>query len=246
MAEATALAPCKHASVGRVHGQSYCKSCGQSLFSFSHEDTRYFEDGATVAADRKQVKSIRKELEALALPEEVRDRADRIYGYRVGFNTYRSTVRKEVMFVCINDAYKELGIFRNPQEIADLLGLKRKGMSRGVMRCSSLYTGKPETNEHRSLTAVDLVPNMLTDCGIHVDPSHLEDIANIYQHAKERSELLNRSKPQSIAAALIYYYLSQVSGDKRMTKSEIAKGCGVSVMTLGKNVTELQRLCACE
>ena len=246
MAAATAVVAheCRHARTASLHGQTHCRDCGETILSFCQEDTHYFEDASTVlATERKAPKSIRKELEPLALPEDIKDRADRIYAYKVGDNTYRANVRQEVKFNCIYEAYKQAGIVCDPNEIAAMLGIKRKGMSRGIMRCSSLVTGKNDKEEPQILTAFDLVPSMLERCGIQGDASHLEDMQRVYQYTKDRSELLNRSKPQSIAAALIFYYLKQVESDRKIAKNEIAKKCGISVMTLGKVAAEFENIC---
>jgi transcription initiation factor TFIIIB Brf1 subunit/transcription initiation factor TFIIB len=244
-ASTTSLAECAHPYTTRSNGQTHCRDCGEAILSFCKEDTSYFDDASVVLiTDRKAPKSIRKELDLLALPDEIKDRADRIYAYKVGDNTYRANVRQEVKFCCIFEAYKEAGIIRDPNEIAQMLGIKRKGMSRGIMRCSSLFTGKANTSEQVPLTALDLVPEMLNRCGVQADESHLDDMARIYTYAKDRSELLNRSKPQSIAAALIFYYLSNMVLDRKIPKNEIAKNCGISVMTLNKLSSDFTTTCA--
>jgi len=242
---AVVLAECRHLRTARSNGQTHCRDCGEAILSFCKEETHFFDDvTATLSTERKAPKSIRKELDLLPLPDEIKDRADRIYAYKVGDNTYRANVRQEVKFSCIFDAYKEAGIIRDPNEIAQMLGIKRKGMSRGVMRCSSLCTGKANTSEQTALTALDLVPEMLNRCGVQAEECHLEDMARIYTYAKDRSELLNRSKPQSIAAALIFFYINTMVLDRKIPKNEIAKNCGISVMTLNKLNTSLVELCS--
>ena len=245
MAAAHSTTECAHHHTMRANGQTHCRDCGEAILSFCKEETHFFDDAnAVLATDRKAPKTIRKELDALPLPDEIKDRADRIYAYKVGDNTYRSNVRQEVKFSCIFDAYKEAGIVCDPNEIAQLLGIKRKGMSRGIMRCSSLYTGKANLEEQTPLTALDLIPRMLSRCGVQAEDCHLEDMERIYTHVKDRSELLNRSKPQSIAAALIFYYMSNMVLDRKITKNEIAKNCGISVMTLTKLWVDITNHCS--
>ena len=249
MAFVASVAPvdCRHVHTGRSNGQTHCRDCGETIVSFCKEDSTFFDDSSTaLPSERKAPKSIRKELDLVQLPDEIKDRADRIYAYKVGDNTYRANVRQEVKFSCIFDAYKEAGIIRDPNEIAQMLGIKRKGMSRGIMRCSSLFTGKSNTTEQTPLTALNLIPDMLTRCGIQAEECHLEDMARIYLYAKDRSELLNRSKPQSIAAALIFYYISHMVVDRKIPKNEIAKNCGISVMTLNKISQDMIAICPVE
>lgn len=234
---------CKHLHTINQHGQTYCSDCCEELISFCKEETRFFEDASTaLASDRKAIKSIRKELDALPLPETIKDRADRIYGNRVGSNTYRSKVRQEVKFSCIFDAFKEEGIYKDPCEIATMVGIKRRGMTRGIARCSFLWTGKDKTN-NVSITAIHLVPDMMTRNCIEFEQSHLDDVAAIYEYTKDRSELLNRSKPQSIAAALIYFYMLKVDETRKISKADVAKNCGISIMTMMKIATELEAIC---
>lgn len=233
---------CLHAKTSRLNGQTHCRDCGETLPSFCKEDTKFFDDASTVlASDHKLPKSIRKELDILPLAEAVKDRADKIYAEKVGTNTYRSNVRQEVKFNCLFEAFKQLGIYKDPCEIAKMLKIKRKGMSRGILRCSFLCTGK-ETTQTMAITAVHLVPEMLTRNGVEFDQSHLEDIARIHDYAKERSEILNRSKPQSIASSLVYFYLRKKDKDHKINKADVAKNCGVSMMTISKLDLELEQI----
>ena len=93
-----------------------------------------------------------------------------------------------------------------------------------------------------AITAVHLVPEMLTRNGVEFDSSHIEDIARIHDYAKERSELLNRSKPQSIASSLVYFYLRKKDKDRKINKADLAKNCGVSAMTISKLDAELEEI----
>ena len=233
-----AAAACAHTSLVEQNGVSCCRSCGQILMTFGREDT-----GEPLARGVPKIKSIRKELDTLTLPSIVKDYADEIYADKVGTNTYRSDVRAEVKFNCLYEAYQRAGIICDPAEIAQMLGIKRRGMSRGLLRCSELYTGKKNTMPPpKLLTAMDLVPGVLSKCDIQPDQEHIDDINRLYLFAKERSTLFNCSKPQSLTAALIYYYLRRFEGDRKFTKGEIAANCGVSIMTLTKGYKELERL----
>lgn len=231
---------CLHTKTARLNGQTHCKDCGETILSFCKEESKFYDDAtSSISTDFRMAKSIRKELDLLPLAENVKDLADKIYAEKVGSNTYRSNVRQEVKFNCIFEAFKQLGIYKDPCEIAKMLKIKRKGMSRGILRCSFLCTGK-ETIPTTSITAIHLVPEMLTRNGVEFDEGHLEDINRIYEYAKDRSELLNRSKPQSIASSLVYFYLRKKDKDRKLNKAEIAKNCGVSSMTVTKLDAELE------
>ena len=230
---------CQHTDISNHKGVAYCSDCGEEIICFVNDENTYFP---TSRDGEKAPKSIRKELENLPLSDEIKDRADKIYGYKAGNNTYRAKVRQEVKFICIKEAFHELGLYKDPREIAAMLGLQRKGMSRGVKRCSYLYTGKESTSKE-PITALNLVPGMLTQNGVEYDNSHLEDIQRIYEYTKEYSESINRSNPQSIAAALIYFYLRKKDPSKKLMKTNVAKNCYVSVMTISKIDNELEKIC---
>ena len=89
---------------------------------------------------------------------------------------------------------------------------------------------------------MNLVPDMLEKCGIEYDTCHMEDISRIYEYAKDRSILLNRSKPQSCAAGLVFFFLRKKYEYSKLNKLEIAKNCGVSAMTLSKVDIELEAI----
>lgn len=243
MEVAYAESTCLHQQTARLNGQTYCTECGEEIMSFCKDETRFFDDATVALAnDRKAPKSIRKELDLLPLSDEIKERADKIYAYKAGTNTYRAKVRQEVKFSCIMDAFNEAKIYKDPREIAAMLGIKRKGMSRGVKRCSFLCTGK-ESAVRTSITAIHLVPEMLSRCGIEYDQTHLDDLERIYTYTKERSVLFSRSNPQSIASALIYFYLRKKDKDRKVSKADVAKNLGVSMMTITKIDNELESIC---
>jgi len=245
---------CLHPNLSSQNGQKYCKSCGETIFSFHQDDSTFFDDASTPLTEKKSSRSIRKELDLLKLADEVKDLANQYYMERVGDQTFRSDVRQEMKFICIFDAYRALKIEKDPQQVATLLGLKRKGMSRGILRSSLLLLNKERKEGNKgkqdkvnteadttALATLALVPDFLDANQINYDQSHLEDIERIYHFAKDRSSLLNRSKPQSIASALVYFYMRH-KFEVKPNKSDFAKKCSVSPMTVSKIDQELEVL----
>lgn len=229
---------CKHSETYRVNGSTFCSTCSEEVFSFSKDDNVFFDDTTSKTLfTKKQNKSIRKELDAYDFPDNVKTCADKLYAEKVGNNTYRSNVRKEVIFGCVCEAYEQLKIYKDPQEISKIMGIKNKGMSRGLKHCSPLCTGKATKTELFMLSPIDLIPKMLENIGIEYDKSHIDDISNIYNYVRKRSDLINRSSPQSIASALIFFYLR--NKDQKVVKSEVARNCGVSAVTISKLDAEI-------
>lgn len=238
---------CSHSITYKLDSTLFCSDCQEEVVSFSKEDNSFFEENiATTIGVKKHSKSIRKDLdEYKEFQDDVKALADILYSKKVGNNTYRSNVRKDVIFGCVCQAYEDLKRPRNPQEIARIMGIKRKGMSRGFKYCSSLCTGERNGSEIFLLSPMDLVPNMLEQIGILFDESHIGDIKNIYEYIRRRSSLINKASPQSIASALIYSYLrnnGDMVKDFKISKSEMAKKCGVSAVTIGKIDTEIERI----
>jgi hypothetical protein len=67
-------------------------------------------------------------------------------------------------------------------------------------------------------------------------------ISSIYEKIKNKSSLINRSRPQSIASSLIYYYFSKKLGSNNFSIRDFIKKIKLSELTINKITKEIVRL----
>lgn len=67
-----------------------------------------------------------------------------------------------------------------------------------------------------------------------------KNIMALYNSIKDKSSLLNRCRPQSTAAGLVYFYI--VERQKSITLKEYIKKVDLSELTIKKIMKEIERL----
>jgi transcription initiation factor TFIIIB Brf1 subunit/transcription initiation factor TFIIB len=93
------------------------------------------------------------------------------------------------------------------------------------------------TSEPKYITAVDLIPSILKAIG--ADASQIKNVLHIHSLIDGKRDQLRTSRPQSIAAGVVYYYCEK-SG-KTITIDEIAKVAKISVLTIRRNSAEIEK-----
>ncbi len=68
-------------------------------------------------------------------------------------------------------------------------------------------------------------------------PDQKKEVINLYARIKNRSSKLNRSRPQSVAAALTYYWIRKKKLD--ISLKDFAKKVDLSELTINKNAKEV-------
>mgnify|MGYP003336189110 FL=1 len=64
-----------------------------------------------------------------------------------------------------------------------------------------------------------------------------EEVIKLYSRIKNKSSKLNRARPQSVAASLIYYWTQQNNIDINL--KDFAKKVDLSELTIDKNTKEI-------
>jgi hypothetical protein len=81
-----------------------------------------------------------------------------------------------------------------------------------------------------------------------IDKKHYKNIIKISRSIENSSRLLKRSSPQSVASAIIYFYLClnpEYKAELGLTKNKFAELALLSDITVSKLVREAQMICNC-
>jgi transcription initiation factor TFIIIB Brf1 subunit/transcription initiation factor TFIIB len=241
---------CPHSETIIEEGEEYCNLC---LMHLTEKDVNYIRDNKYLGFNevgfskdyqrcskrRMEERNIFKDVENLGFPDSIIRSANKKYQQIIKDDIYRSSNRKAIISACIYHAYAEEGEHRTSEEISALFGIKRKTMKEG-------FTKYYETFREAStqyITPKQLVKRIMIKT--HMDFPHLKKINILCDYLNERSVVLNRSTPQSVAAAIVYLYLClnpEYKEKLKLNKLKFSNIVGLSDITITKLGKEAQKI----
>ena len=152
----------------------------------------------------------------------------------------RGSGRNSIIAAILFYTYQEFGEFRTAEYIRDKFNLQPKHMSSGIAKYLETF---PEARDIHISPEI-LIPWLMKLTNI--DKSHHKRILYINDYIKNASETINRSNPQSIAAAVIYFYLcinNEYKEKLGIHRRTFAEKTNLSDITITKLITEINRVC---
>lgn len=160
------------------------------------------------------IKGISVELEKIAIPENIRAEANKIF-IDNNFSVRKGQKMNYVLFYCIYHAYKNLGQVKVPKKIAALVGIPNTEIAKAnsIFKSAGLLA-----SQVRNCDTDDFIsfPEFITDyCqDLGVDECTTAAIKQFGKELQEKYPDLDEKFPQNIAAGLIYYYLTIHIGEQ--------------------------------
>ncbi|AYV86157.1 MAG: TFIIB transcription initiation factor [Solumvirus sp.] len=185
-------------------------------------------------------KSILPDMVNMKFPEDIKIKANNIY-LAMTKPTRRSEKRKMMIFYCIYNAYKEIGIPEDPRNIASTIGIKPTLITKATSLFSNSQTGyEPPNKFHRPN---EYLSKICEELGI--SEQRLPEIDDLTNRVLDNDPGLLEEKPQKLAAAIINYWLacSGITLDKE-TKMKSAKQSIATIDTLIKKISIADNSCA--
>lgn len=228
---------CPHANIFKDKEMNICSDCGKEMSeNISHEqEWRCFNDSSGIDPTRCQFrktieKGIAKELEKLGLPPDVCILGNKLYMMATRGEVKKCELRKGISFVCAFEAFKMLQKHKTPEHLQAKFSLEKKSISQAFtyfkMRIPKEYYQNEEIN------AEHYIPDIMKT--LNIQQKHIDCVIKLYDKIKDSCPVINRSNPQSISKALVYYYLMRV-------------GCNITLVAYAKIVElshiSLFRLC---
>jgi transcription initiation factor TFIIIB Brf1 subunit/transcription initiation factor TFIIB len=235
------------------NGLHICKDCNEEIEIFSFEpEWRYYQGGdngsskdpARCHRGRATGKSLSKMFEELKIDilDAIKAQVESKYNKVVGNNTVRGKGRKSIVAACLFYTYRDFGEYRTSDYVRNLFKLTKKNMSDGL---SDYYKCFPEARVEHT-TPENLLRWIFTLTG--VNKSHYRKVVQISRYLENSSRLLERSSPQSVASAIVYFYLCLFPEHKfelGLTKNKFAEKALLSDITVTKLVREAATISQC-
>lgn len=235
---------CMHTDVVTEMSIKICTKCGYEIEKELNYDKewRYYPNKEKSQNDttrchirKSNVKTIHKDLENLGFNTKIINTANKMYQTVTGGKIYRGNSRRGIIFACVFNAFK---IHNNPQTCENLLrifNLKRKLGMKGL-KYIHLNIEKDMQVQNIRITPCHIISDMMQKF-ITSEPKQVEEVYKIYEHVKNKSSILNRSRPNSTAAGIIYYYI--LKHNKPITLKQFSKEIELSELTIKKIVKQI-------
>lgn len=258
----TIIKECKHDNVSEIEKGLYvCKDCCTEIqfFDFSPEwryygqsDNRSFKDPSRCRYTKNNNRSLDSTFDSskVQIPEAMRDVTQIKYDKIIERlrnskekNTVRGKRKQSIVAACLFHTYRDFGEYRTSRYIRNFFDLTQKNMSAGMKEYSKTF---PDDRKNTILPE-NLIRWQMTSSGINI--SHYKQILSIARYLENTSEILKRSNPQSVSAAIIYFYLCLNPEYQRklgLTKSKFASRVELSDITITKLVQEISRISKCK
>jgi transcription initiation factor TFIIIB Brf1 subunit/transcription initiation factor TFIIB len=163
--------------------------------------------------------------------------ANKIYFEVTKGQIFRGNSRKAIVFASIFHAYKLSGKPQSHDKLIQVFNLNRKNGLKGLKHIN-LYAPKTSTIRTTYITPVNLIEEIMDK--FSATPEQKQEVVTIYNQIKNKSSRLNRSRPQSVACGLIFYWIKNQQKD--ITIKQFTKKVNLSELTINKIATEIEEV----
>lgn len=232
---------CSHKLVAVEHASRVCMDCGKETEkqpSFEKEWMLYssqkpYSDTARCQRRKPETKTIFKDLENMGFSDEIMNLANQAYQEVTDGKTYRGNSRKSVIFACVFNAYKATNNPQSSDALIRIFGMKRKTGLKGLKFVHLNVVGSTTRIPDIRITPCHIISEMLQKFATSKNLcDQKSEIFAIYDYIQANSLMLNRSRPSSIAAGILYYYI--VRTRKPITLKMFSSQVEMSELTIKK------------
>lgn len=167
----------------------------------------------------------------------IRKETEAKYLQVTGNEMIRGKKRKAIAAACLLYAYHDHRDMRTAEEVRKMVGISKKDMSFGL----TTYNVKIPSHRSVSIRPKDLIKRIMIK--IDLDLSLLPSIVEIADQVDTLDDVLSRSAPQSVAAAIVYFYIVRFYRSSPLVKKTVfSKKVDLSDITVSKLYKRIEEL----
>ena len=238
---------CQHETIQTQGSTKVCTDCGVILtkaFSYEKEwryygihDTKHNNDPNRCNFRKHSCRTIDKDVENLGINAKIRNTAHDMYKEVTQNKIYRGNTRKGIIFACVYHAYKINQLPHSCEQLITIFEVNQKVALKGLKFVNlnlPLHSNiRSENIDVRHLIKETMNSFSATD-------EQIQEALSLYSRLENRSSLLNRSRPQSVACGIVKYYIMQKNPD--FSNDYIRQKIKLSELTLSRIVKEIQTI----
>lgn len=238
---------CKHEHSVEQNGFIQCTVCGEEINQnitqnkewryYGAKDTKHSSDPNRCQQRKVDEKNIFKDVENMGFCDKIISVANTLYTQVTDNKIYRGNSRKAIVFACIFHAYKLSGKPQTCDTLIDIFNLNRRTGLKGLKHVN-LNAPKTTMIHTTYITPANLVEEIMDKFSASAEQK--EEVVQLYEQIKNKSSKLNRSRPQSVAAGLTYYWIRNKNKD--ITIKDFISKVNLSELTITKICKEIEEL----
>jgi transcription initiation factor TFIIIB Brf1 subunit/transcription initiation factor TFIIB len=243
-----AIKKCLHSNIESDSGVTICLDCGEEVNRTISTDKewRFYGEGGNdpnrCHLRKTDERSIYKDVEGMNFPENIVSLANEIYTEVTKCNEneykiYRGKSRKAIVFACIFNSYKILNQPIGWESLSKSFGLGRRECLNGL-KTISLNSSKKSPVRTAYITPIHLIEEIMDK--FSATKLHKEEVFELYKRIENKSYKLNRSRPQSIASSIVYYWIKKTG--KNISIKEFTEKVKLSEITIDKISKEIEEI----
>ncbi len=240
---------CSHESTILDGVQKVCMDCGEVIsknFSYEKEwryygaaDSKHTNDPNRCNIRRQDEKGIQKDLEKFQINTKVIVTATEIYEKVTNNKIFRGNTRKGIIFACVFHAYNINKLPQSCKSLIQVFDLEQKVALKGLKFVNlNLPLSSDVRKSNYSNNIVQLIHEIMSQ--FNATEMQIQEVLRLYEHIHDKSSLLNRSRPQSVACGLIRYYIMKKNPDYSI--DYFREKIKLSDLTLSRIVKEIDTI----
>lgn len=238
---------CEHSHPCVIAGIATCPDCGEELTIEECERIKVsptvmskIQEFTAVPDTGKKLEEtgIYKEVEKYGFDKRVVEVANDIFlKVTRDKQTVRSRHRQGLIVACIFNAFQEIGEPRDCETITSVMGIKQNSIVLNGLKQVMISGRFKRSPGYKPITVETFIERILTE--LKATKEDKEYVKTFYTtKIKGNSTIMDRAKPQSVAAAVVYYWLTKECNHS-MTPQEYVKVAKISPLTVSRIMTEI-------
>lgn len=212
-----------------------CVGCGACLQRLYNQHREWKSQQTRASTDEK---NIFKDVESIQFSEHVVQLANSLYMQVTHDKIYRGNARKGIISACIFHAFKIIGKPQIYKKIIKLFNINKKTGLKGL-KFVSVNAPKNSVIFRTQITPLTYIEYYMEE--LHASDHDLQCVKELYRRIEQyQSHKLNRSRPQSIASGIVYYWL--LDEQRKITLKTFSKIAELSELTIVKIQKDIKEI----
>jgi transcription initiation factor TFIIIB Brf1 subunit/transcription initiation factor TFIIB len=238
---------CDHANISEDNGFISCSDCGIEMNKNIYQDKewRYYgqsdnkrtSDPNRVHIRKMEERNIFKDVENMGFSDKIVYHANQIYLQVTDGQIFRGGSRKSLIFSCIFYSFKINKIPQTHEKLLATFEISRKSALKGL-KYVNLKTPKDSKIHTTYITPINLVDEIMDK--FSATPQQKAEVYELYGKIKNKSSTINRSRPQSISAGIVFAWICMKNLD--ISIKEFAGKTQLSELTILKIAREIAKI----
>lgn len=238
---------CEHSNFTSEGSIIYCTDCGEEIEKNIYQDKewRYYgqsdnkrtSDPNRVVPRKLEDRNIYKDVETMGFGDKVVHLANQIYTQVTKGHIFRGNSRRAIVFGSIFHAFKLQGKPQSHDKLIKIFELNRKIGLKGLKHIT-LHAPKDSLIHTTYITPENLIEDIMDK--FKATAEQKQEVIELYNKIKNKSSKINRSRPQSVACSITYFWICYTGLD--ISLKEFAKKSDLSELTIDRLTKEISRI----